>query len=83
MSVFSVDPKENELKVLLMVPPRKRSSVFIRTNYFPPIGLGYLASFALAKASQDKFPLRFTILDSIIEKNSVFRSSTSYFTDSA
>lgn len=68
MSVFSVDPKEDELRVLLMVPPRKRSSVFIRTNYFPPIGLGYLASFALAQARQDKFPLRFTILDSIIEK---------------
>jgi radical SAM superfamily enzyme YgiQ (UPF0313 family) len=56
-----------KLNVLLMVPPREKQSVFLRTQYLPPIGLAYLVSFARKRAEEENIPIDFTILDSTIE----------------
>ncbi|MBI5184859.1 MAG: cobalamin B12-binding domain-containing protein [Nitrospinae bacterium] len=56
-----------KLNVLLMVPPREKQSVFLRTQYLPPIGLAYLVSYARKKAEEENIPIDFTILDSTIE----------------
>jgi radical SAM superfamily enzyme YgiQ (UPF0313 family) len=68
MNLHLLNKKLNSLRVLLLIPPRKRSSVFLRTQYYPPIGLAYLAAYARQQAKQDNHSLDFKIVDSLAEK---------------
>lgn len=63
-----INKKLNSLRVLLLIPPREKSSVFLRTQYYPPIGLAYLAAYARNQAKEDGLTIDFKILDSLAEK---------------
>lgn len=60
--------KNENYRVLLLIPPRENSSVFLRSQYLPPIGLAYVAAFAREKAVKDSFQLKITIVDSTAER---------------
>lgn len=68
MNLPMLNKEHNSLRVLLLIPPREGSSVFLRTQYYPPIGLAYLAAYARKQAKEDNHSLDFKIMDSLAEK---------------
>lgn len=63
----SIKDKNEDFRVLLLIPPRENSSVFLRTQYLPPIGLAYVAAYSRTQAEKDSFKLKISIVDSTAE----------------